>query len=134
MTQADLLHAMNIPGGAPTTIPTIADIPFLHPIPIPGGDTRNFPTGENINENENQGDNGFISSGRPRWNVGTYKDGPKITRRLPIDNESYELAYDATHSNVCFHPIPAISNQGCFNAYHPQQKIQQQLLEECYLM
>jgi hypothetical protein len=48
MTQADPLHAMNIPGGAPTTIPTKADIPFLHPIPIPGGDTRNFPTGENI--------------------------------------------------------------------------------------
>jgi hypothetical protein len=65
MTQADPLHAMNIPGVAPTTIPTKADIPFLHPIPIPGGDTRNFPTGENIDENENQGDNGFISSGRP---------------------------------------------------------------------
>jgi hypothetical protein len=66
MTQADPLHAMNIPGGAPTTIPTQADIPFLHLIPILGGDTHNFPTGENINENENQeGDNGFTSSGRP---------------------------------------------------------------------
>jgi hypothetical protein len=32
MTQADPLHAMNIPGGAPTTILTEADIPFLRPI------------------------------------------------------------------------------------------------------
>jgi hypothetical protein len=119
MTQADPLHAMNIPGGAPTTILTKADISFLHPIPIPGGDTRNFPTGENINENENQGDNGFTSSGRPCQNVGTYKDNPAITRCLPIDDESYELAFDPTLSNVCFHPVPAISNQGCFNAYHP---------------
>jgi hypothetical protein len=86
MTQADPLHAMNIPGGAPTTIPSKADIPFLHPIPIPGGDTRNFPTGENINENENQGDNGFTSSGRPHQNVGTYKDSPAITHHLLIDN------------------------------------------------
>ncbi len=134
MTQADPLHAMNIPGGAPTTIPTKADIPFLRPIPIPGGDTCNFPTGENINGNENQGDNGFTSSGRPHQNVGTYKDSPAITRCLPIDNESYELAYDATLSNVCFHPVPAISNQGRFNAYHPQQKIQQQFSAECYLL
>jgi hypothetical protein len=95
MTQADPLHAMNIPGGAPTIIPTKADIPFLHPITITGGGTRNFPTGKNINENENQGANGFTSSGRPCRNVGTYKDGPAIIRRLPIDNESYELAYDA---------------------------------------
>jgi hypothetical protein len=134
MTQADPFHAMNIPGGAPTTILTKADIPFLHPIPIPGGDTRNFPTGENINENENQGDNGFTSSGRPCQNVGTYKDGPAITLCLPIDDESYELAYDAILSNVCFHPVSTISNQGHFNAYHPQQKIQQQFLEECYLL
>jgi hypothetical protein len=134
MTQADSLHAINIPGGAPTTILTEADIPFLYPITISGGDTLNFPTGENVNENENQGDNGFTSSGRPCQNVGTYKDSPAITRHLPIDDESYELAYDATHSNVCFHPIPAISNQGCFNAYHPQQKIQQQFLAECYLL
>jgi hypothetical protein len=125
---------MNFPGGAPTTILTEADIPFLHPIPIPGGDTRNFPPGENINENENQGDNGFTSSGRPCQNFGTNKDSPAITHCLPIDNESYELAYDATVSNICFPPIPAISNQGCFNAYHPQQKIQQQFLAECYLL
>jgi hypothetical protein len=77
-----------------------------HPIPIPGGDTCNFPTGENINENENQGDNGFTSSGRPCQNGGTYKDGPTITHCLPIDNESYELAYDSTFSNVCFPPCP----------------------------
>ncbi len=65
MAKADPLHAMNIPGVAPTTIPTEADIPFLHPIPIPGGDTHNFPTEKRINEHENQGDNGFTSSGRP---------------------------------------------------------------------
>ncbi len=31
MTQADPLHAMNIPGGAPTTIPTETDFPFSPP-------------------------------------------------------------------------------------------------------
>ncbi len=51
-----------------------------------------------------------------------------------FDNELYEFAYDATHSNVCFYPIPAISNQGRFNSYHPQQKIHQQFLAECYLL
>jgi hypothetical protein len=109
-TQADPFYAMNIPGGVPTTIPTEAGIPFLHPKPILGGDPRNFPTGENINGNENQGDSSSISSGRPRQNVGAYKDSPTITRHLPIDDESYELAYDATLNNVCLHPIPAISN------------------------
>jgi hypothetical protein len=117
---------MNIPGGVPTTILTEADIPYLHPIPIPGGDPHNF--------HENQGDNELISCGRPCQTVGTYKDGPAITRCLPIDNESYELAYDAMLSNVCLHLIPAISNQGCFNAFHPQQKIQQQFSAECYLL
>jgi hypothetical protein len=42
MTQSDPLHAMNIPGGAPTTIPTEVDIPFFHPMPIPGGDLSNL--------------------------------------------------------------------------------------------
>jgi hypothetical protein len=120
MTQADPFHAMNITGGEPTTIWTEADIPFLHPIPIPGGDPNTIPTGEIINENENQGDNNLTSSGRPCQNVGTYKDGPIITRHLPFDDESYELAYNATLSNVCLHPIPAISNQGHFNDYQPQ--------------
>jgi hypothetical protein len=125
ITQANPLHAMNIPGGAQTTIPTEADIPFLHPIPIPRGDPSIILTGENINENENLGDNGLTSINRPRQNVGTYKDGPTITRCLPIDDESYELAYDATLSNICLHPASAISNQGCINDYHPQHKIQQ---------
>jgi hypothetical protein len=65
MTQADPFHAINIPEGEPTTIPTEADNPFLHPIPIPGGDPNTFPTGNNIYENENQGDNNLTSSSRP---------------------------------------------------------------------
>ncbi len=28
---------------------------------------------------------------RPKQNVGTYKDGPAIIRRLPIDREEYDL-------------------------------------------
>jgi hypothetical protein len=94
MTQADPFHAMNISEGEPTTIPTEADILFLCPIPIPGGDPNTVLTGKNINENENQGDNNFTSSGRPCRKVGTYKDGPAITCCLPIDNKSYELAYN----------------------------------------
>jgi hypothetical protein len=134
MTQKDPFYAMSIPRGEPTPIPTEADIPLLHPIPIPGGDPNTFQTGENINQNENQGDNNLTSSCKTRQNVGTYKDGPAITHHLPIDNELYKLAHNATLSNVCLHPIPDISNQGFFNDYQPQQKIQQQFLAECYLL
>jgi hypothetical protein len=76
----------------------------------------------------------LTSTGRLHQNVGTYMDSPMVTRRQPIDDESFELAYDTTISNVCLHPIPAISNQGHFYDYHTQQKIQQQFLAECYLL
>ena len=39
------------------------------------------------------GEDAVTDTGRPRWNVGTYKDGPDKIRRLPIDGESYELAF-----------------------------------------
>ncbi len=76
--------------------------------------------------------------GRPPQNVGTYKDGPaKIHRlpRLPIDGESYELAYNLNLSFDAIHPVPAISNRAnCTSEYHPEQKIQQQYLAECYFL
>ncbi len=36
------------------------------------------------------------ASGRPQRNVGTYKDGPSIIWRLPIDGESYDLTFSST--------------------------------------
>ncbi len=39
------------------------------------------------------GEEDVIDNGRPRCNVGTYKDGPAKIWRLPIDGESYELVY-----------------------------------------
>jgi hypothetical protein len=34
----------------------------------------------------------LTAAGHPRQNVGTYKDGPAIIRRLPIDGESYKFS------------------------------------------
>ncbi len=61
--------------------------------------------------------------GRPCWNVGTYKDGPAKICRLPIDRESYKLAYNLNLSFDAIYPVPAISNRAnCTSDYHPEQK------------
>ncbi len=52
------------------------------------------------------------ASGRPRRNVGTYKDGPSIIRRLPIDGESYNLAFSTTIVYEWENPVPAVANRG----------------------
>jgi hypothetical protein len=68
---------------------------------------------------------------RPCQNVGTYKDGPAKIRRLPIDGESYELAYNLNLFFDAIYPVPAVSNRAnCTSDYHPEQKIQQQYLAE----
>jgi hypothetical protein len=69
--------------------------------------------------------------GSPCQNVGTYKDGPAKIRRLPIDGESYELAYILNLSFDAIHPVPAISNRAnCTFDYHPEQKIQHYFLQD----
>jgi hypothetical protein len=73
--------------------------------------------------------------GHPCQNVGTFKDGPAKICRLPIDGKSYELAYNLNLSFDTIHPVPAISNRANRTSdYHPEQKIQQQYIAECYFL
>ena len=58
-----------------------------------------------------KGDDINVDKGRPRRNVGTYKDGPAKIRRLPIDGESYELAYTSHLSFDSLYPVPLITNK-----------------------
>jgi hypothetical protein len=111
---------------------------------VPGGDdNETIPLQENKatggvetpnNDNwqvEAPNDN---TSGRPRRNnVGTYKDGPAIIRRLPIEGESYDFSFSNV-INEWEHPVPAVANRGRTTEYHPNQRIQQGFLAECYLL
>ena len=75
-------------------------------------------------------------NGRPRrQNVGTYKDGPAIIHRLPIDDESYDFSFFHRLDNQEWeHPVPMVGNCGRTSSYHPTKKIQQSFLAECYLL
>jgi hypothetical protein len=99
-----------------TTLPQSQNSPLL----LPGGEQ--FIPNEEL-------------MGQPCQNIGTYKDGPAKNRRLPIDGESYTLAYNLNLSFDAIHPVPAISNRANRTSdYHPEQKIQQQYLAECYFL
>ena len=50
------------------------------------------------------------ASGCPRRNVGTYKDGPSIIWRVPINDESYDLAFSSTIVYEWENPVPAVAN------------------------
>ncbi len=76
----------------------------------------------------------LTAAGRPRQNVGTYKDGPAIICHLPINGESYDLTFSATIISKYAHPVLAVSNQDHFTDYHPHQKLQQCFHAECYLL
>ena len=69
---------------------------------------------------------------RPKRNVGTYKDGPAVARRLPIDGEEYELAY--LLDNEC-DALPAfVSNRGHSTIQPTPHKISKAYLIECNLL
>ena len=48
------------------------------------------------------------NSGRPRRNVGTYKDGPATIRKFPIEGESYDFAFNIISNWE--HPVPVEAN------------------------
>jgi hypothetical protein len=109
------------------------------PFPSTGGDNHvpredtNAATGGEIAVSG--GGDVVHDSGRPRRNVGTYKDGPAKIRRFPIDGESYELAYSSNTFLEPLHPVPAITNTAhCPLTYHPTEKVQKQFLAKCYFL
>jgi hypothetical protein len=81
------------------------------------------------------GEEDVTDNGRPRPNVGTYKDGPAKIQRLPIDGESYKLAYLVDISFDSIYSVPAISNKASRSSnYHPDEKLQKQFLTNCYFL
>jgi hypothetical protein len=63
-----------------------------------------------------------------------YKDGPAIIQQLPIKGESYDLAFNSNIVNNWENPVPAVANHGRTTKCHPNQKITQSFLAECYLL
>ncbi len=61
------------------------------------------------------------ANGRPTCqNVDTYKDGPAVICRLPIDGESYDFSFSNKLVQDWEHPVPAVSNRGRTSGYHQQ--------------
>jgi hypothetical protein len=107
----------------PPGVPTVAS-PVTH---VPGGDNPNTVVGDNesIDDVETC----------PQQNVGTYKDGPEKIRRLPIDREEYEFAFNVNVISDWERPVPAVSNSRHVpKSFHAQHKLQQGYLAECYLL
>ncbi len=61
-----------------------------------------------ISEGEETAQNGETST-RPQQNVGMYKDGPAIIQQLPIEGESYDLAFNSNIVNDWENPVPAVA-------------------------
>jgi hypothetical protein len=95
------------------------DVPSIPVMPVPGG-VGNASTIDGIMIGLPVQD--LPAAGQPRQNVGTYKDGPAIICRLPIDGESYDLTFSVTIVIKYAHPVPAVPNQGRFTDNHPHQK------------
>ncbi len=103
------------------------DVDTLHGTQAPGGDNPTTGFGE--------GETDIDVDARPKQNVGTYKDGPAIIRRLPIDGEEYEFAFNVNVISDWEKPVPAVSNsQHLPTSFHAQNKIQKGYLAECYLL
>jgi hypothetical protein len=77
--------------------------------------------------------NNHLDTGRPRRNVGNYKQGPAKIRRLPINGDEYDFSFSPI--SEWDQPVPIITNRGNIQTkYHPQQHIQKSFLVECYLL
>jgi hypothetical protein len=74
-----------------------------------------------------------VAPDRPkRNNVGTYKDGPAVIRKFPIDGEAYDFSF--ANVEEWEHPVPAVANRGRITDYHPNQKLERGYLAECFLL
>ena len=80
------------------------DVDTLHGTQVPGGDNP-------IANGDHSGNEAVAATeARPRRNVGTYKDGPAKIRRLPIDGEEYEFAFNVNVISDWEQPVPAVLN------------------------
>jgi len=105
------------------------DVDTIHGTQAPGGDNPTTGVGE--------GETVIDVDAHPKRNVGTYKykDGPAIIRRLPIDGEEYEFAFNVHVISDWEKPVPVVSNSRHLpKSFHAQNKIQKGYLAECYLL
>jgi hypothetical protein len=80
-----------------------------------------------------EGDTTTVSQvpSRPRRNVGTWKDGPAIHRRLPIDDEDYDYSF----ASKCLDQPVAMIAQRAISANQPHPlRLSKQTLLECSLL
>jgi hypothetical protein len=77
--------------------------------------------------------NELSATGRPRRNVGNYRQGPAKIRRLPINGEQYDFSFSVL--NDWERPVSVSANRSNVQAnYHPQQRVNKSFLAECYLL
>ena len=69
---------------------------------------------------------------RPSRNVGTWKDGPAIIRKFPINGEEYEFNFNAEH--ISDQPAVMIASRPIHSSQPLPQKISKSSLLECYLL
>ena len=69
---------------------------------------------------------------RPSRNVGTWKDGPAMIRKFPIDGEEYEFNFNSQH--ISDQPAAMIASRPIHSSQPPPQKLSKSSLLECYLL
>ena len=66
---------------------------------------------------------------------GRTKTAPQKNRRLPIEGEEYEFAFNVNVISNWEQPVPAVLNSRHVpKSFHAQHKIQKGYLAECYLL
>jgi hypothetical protein len=82
---------------------------------------------------DNIADNELSDTGGPRQNVGNYKQGPAIIRRLPIKGEQYDFSFSVISDWE--KPVSVSANRAQVQTnYHPKQRVHKSFLAECYLL
>jgi hypothetical protein len=81
---------------------------------------------------DNIANNELSDTGRPRRNVGNYKQGPAIIRCLPIKGEQYNFSFSVLSDWE--KPISVFANHAQAQTnYHPKQQVHKSFLAECCL-
>ena len=80
---------------------------------------------------ESEGDTHRTSTGRPKRKVGTWKDGPSIHRRLPIDGEEYDYSFTSSYID---RPVAMIAQRGLTSLQPPPQRLNKSTLLDCIFL
>ncbi len=77
-------------------LPPQPAVPQIPPMVVESEASEEAPQETEISGGANPNHNRSVDnvSTRPRQNIGTYKEGPAIIRKLPINGEEYEFAFN----------------------------------------